>query len=150
MFVLFGVSMVKFMFAPLGGIPAHLTFLETYFSCTSGALLSAAIFYFSSEYFLSRARQKRHALAHAAEHGKTAVKKKKKRNFTFVNKMIVRLKKSLGIYGTAFFVPLFLSIPIGSIITAKFFGKDKRTFPLIVIGIFVNGAIITGICVWVG
>lgn len=145
MFVLFGISMAKFMFAPFGGIPAHLTFLETYLSCVSGAIVSAAIFYFSSEYFLHRARRKREQLAEDIALGRTVSKKKKRRNFTFVNKMIVRLKKRLGIYGTAFFVPLFLSIPIGSIITAKFFGKDKRTFPLIIIGIFLNGAFLTGL-----
>ena len=40
---------------------------------------------------------------------------------------------------------VFLSIPIGSIISAKFFGKDNRTFPLIVLGIGINGLITTGI-----
>ena len=69
---------------------------------------------------------------------------KRKKVFTRTNKFIVRMK-GLGIIVICFYAPLFLSIPIGSIISAKFFGKDNRTFPLIVLGIGINGLITTGI-----
>jgi hypothetical protein len=68
-----------------------------------------------------------------------------KRKFTRMNKLIVRMKKSIGIIGISFWAPLFLSIPGGSIIAAKFYGKNPMTFPLIVVGIFFNGLIITSI-----
>lgn len=139
----FGLSMIKFLFAPLGGPKAGLTFLETYLACVSGAVFSAAIFYFSSEFFMIRAHKKRKRLLEASI--ASGVPLKFKRKFTWSNKLIVRVKHTLGIFGTSMFVPLFLSIPIGSIITAKFFGKDKRTFPLILLGIFINGAILTTI-----
>jgi hypothetical protein len=57
--------------------------------------------------------------------------------------------KRLGIVGISFYAPFFLSVPIGSIISAKFFGKDKRTFPLIVLGIGVNGLITTGLAYFI-
>ena len=69
---------------------------------------------------------------------------KRKKVFTRTNKFIVRMK-GLGIIAICFYAPLFLSMPIGSIISAKFFGKDNRTFPLIVLGIGINGLITTGI-----
>ena len=47
--------------------------------------------------------------------------------FTKGNKFIVRLKLKLGIYGISFYAPLFLSVPIGTIITAKFYGKEKKS-----------------------
>ncbi len=68
-----------------------------------------------------------------------------KKVFTRGNKLVVRMKRSLGIVGISMFAPLFLSVPIGSIISAKFYGKDKRTFWFIGLGMFVNGAITTGI-----
>ena len=76
----------------------------------------------------------------AKAEGKILVHKK---NFTRTNKLIVKIKKSVGIIGTSFWIPFFLSIPLGSIITAKFYGKQRKTFPLIVLGIFINAFITT-------
>lgn len=131
--------MVKFLFTPLAGPAAGLTFIETYFSCVGGAILSSAIFYFASEYFFNRAKQKQLALL---ESGKLQKVKKK---FTKTNKFIVRLKSKFGVIGISILAPLFLSIPVGTMITAKFYGKKKITYPLIVLGIFLNGLVITGL-----
>lgn len=65
-----------------------------------------------------------------------------KKKFTKMNKFVVRLKRSIGMYGIAFWAPFFLSIPIGSIITAKFYGKKLITFPLVVLGIFMNAVVV--------
>ena len=133
------------MFAPfVFGVPRlQLTFIEIYFTCSAGAIFSAAIFYFSAEYFLKRARKKRHSLAEKVKsEGKILIPKK---HFTRTNKFIVRVKKSVGIIGTCFWVPFFLSIPLGSIVTAKFYGKKKKTFPLIIMGILLNAFITTTI-----
>lgn len=139
----FGFSMIKFLFTPFGGPKAGLSFIETYIVCVAGALLSAAIFFFSSEFFLKRAHKKRKVLLQKSI--ETGIPLKQKKKFTKTNKLIVRIKHKLGIIGVAFYAPLFLSIPIGTIITAKFYGKEKRTFPLIILGIGINGIITTGI-----
>ena len=138
----FGFSMIKFLFTPFGGPKAGLSFIETYVVCVAGALVSAAIFYFSSEFFLIRAHKKRKELLLQSIESGIPLKQKKK--FTKTNKLIVRIKHKLGIIGVAFYAPLFLSIPIGTIITAKFYGKEKRTFPLIILGIGINGILTTG------
>ena len=139
----FGFSMITFLFTPFGGPKAGLSFIETYIVCVAGALLSAAIFFFSSEFFLIRAHKKRKELI--LKSLETGIPLKQKKKFTKTNKLIVRIKHKLGIIGVAFYAPLFLSIPIGTIITAKFYGKEKRTFPLIILGIGINGVITTGI-----
>ena len=139
----FLVSTIKFLFAPFGGPAAQLTFFETYLSCVAGAFVSGTIFYFLSEYFLNKAKQKQfNKLQEANIKGvKLPVKKK----FTKLNRSIIRLKRSLGIYGISFFAPLFMSIPVGTIVTAKFFGKQKITYPLILTGFLINGLITTGL-----
>jgi hypothetical protein len=48
-----------------------------------------------------------------------------------------------GKIGICFFAPLFLSIPLGSIISAKFYGKDNNTFLFIFVGLLLNGALTT-------
>ena len=142
----FGLAMIKFLFAPFGGPLAKLTFIETYLSCISGAIFCAIIFYFSAEFFMIRAHKKRKLLIQQAK--EKGVELKRKKAFTKTNKAIVKMKR-LGIVGICFYAPFFLSVPVGSIISAKFFGKDKRTFPLIVLGIGINGLITTGLAYFI-
>lgn len=68
-----------------------------------------------------------------------------KKKFTRMNKFVIRMKRSIGIIGITFWAPFFLSIPLGSIIAAKFYGDNKKAYPLIVLGIFLNGIVTTGI-----
>jgi len=142
LFSLFLIAMIKFMFAPLGGPALNLDFFETYLSCISGAAFSSSIFFFSANYFLKRARRRNKQKRERRLAMGLPPKMKKK--FTRVNKFIVRTKRSIGIIGITFWAPLFLSIPLGSIIAAKFYGKNKNAFLLIILGICINGIIITG------
>ena len=140
---LFGLSTVKFSFAPFGGKIAGLIFIETYVSCCSGAIVSAAIFYFLSNYFIKKSIEKNAKIRkHFLDQGMLIPVKKR---FTRMNKWVLRMKRSIGIIGITFWVPFFLSIPLGSIITAKFYGHNKNTFLLIITGILLNGLITTGI-----
>ncbi|MCE3296782.1 MAG: hypothetical protein K0R65_2496 [Crocinitomicaceae bacterium] len=139
----FLLSTIKFLFTPFGGPIAGMNFWETYISCVGGAIFSAAVFYYASEYFMKRAKAKRTREKEEALKNGTELKPRKV--FTKMNKFIVRIKRRFGIYGISLFAPLFLSVPIGSIITAKFYGKEKRTFFLVVAGMFMNGFITTGL-----
>ncbi|MES2800813.1 MAG: hypothetical protein V4638_12405 [Bacteroidota bacterium] len=137
----FLLSTFKFMFAPFTGAILKLTFLETFLICAAGGTFGAAVFYFSAEYFMKRSKAK-HQLTYelAIKNNLQWIPKKK---FTKFNRFIIRLKRTFGIYGISFWAPFFLSVPIGSIITAKFYGKLKKTFPLIVLGMFINSLIMT-------
>jgi hypothetical protein len=139
----FGVATIKFMFAPIGGPPLQLSFLETWVGCCAGAIISSAIFYFSASFFMKRSIDK------AEKKNQDLIAKGLpipfKKKFTRMNKLVVRMKGSLGIIGISFWAPFFLSIPLGSIVTAKFYGDNNKTYPLIVLGIFLNGLAMTGI-----
>lgn len=139
----FLLSTIKFMFTPLGGPAAGLTFFETYFSCVAGGSFGAGVFFFSGNYFINRAEAKYHAQKEKFFLDGTPYKVKKR--FTKMNRFIIKLRLKLGIVGISFFIPFLLSVPIGSIITAKFYGDDRRTYPLIVVGMFVNGLVTTGL-----
>jgi len=146
--IFFLLSMVKFLFTPFGGPAAKLTFFETYLVCVTGAIFSATIFYFMSEYFMIKAHKNR--MLKQAEAKAQGIILPFKRKFTFMNKFIVRMKMKIGIFGVAMYAPLFLSVPIGSIITAKFYGKEKKTYPIIIFGMFVNGLITSSLAYFAG
>lgn len=140
-----GLASFKFMFSPLAGEKLGLSFLESYVSTLIGALISWGVFYFMSEYFMRRNHAKKVAKYKKAMAAGDANYKRPK-NFTRLNKGIVKVKTTLGIYITCWLVPLFLSIPIGSIICAKFYGHHKKTPYLILAGIVLNTFLLC--CIW--
>lgn len=131
----------KFMFTPLGGPVAKLTFLETFLATLSGGYVAALIFFYSSDFFMRREKAKRLKRYQKALINGTPIKRKKA--FTRFNKTIVKIKSNIGIYMICWLVPLFLSVPLGSIICAKFYRYDKRTIWLILGGLTLNCFIIT-------
>ena len=136
---IFLLSTVKFMFAPFTGSGIGLSVAETFIASVSGGTLSSAIFYFASDFFMEYSQKKKIAKKLAALEKGIVFKEKKK--FTKTNRAIIRVKRSLGIYGICFWAPFFLSVPIGSVIVAKFYGKLKQTYPLIVLGMLLNATI---------
>jgi hypothetical protein len=140
---LFLLSTVKFMFTPLGGPGLGLSFFETYFACVSGGVVGSGFFYFSGGYFIKRTEKKRQDLVD--KRIKQGIELKTRKKFSRINKFIIKIKMSIGIIGISFWAPFLLSIPVGSIVTAKFYGHKKKTYPLIVIGIFLNALVTTGL-----
>lgn len=133
----------KFMVAPLAGPPFKLTFWETYFSCIAGAACCAALFYFPAELLMKRAKIKKYnQIQYARHHG---LEYKQKPIFTKLNKLIIRIKKRFGFVVIAMFAPFFLSVPLGSIVVAKFYGKEKSTFFFMLLGISVSGLATTSL-----
>lgn len=139
----FLLGTVKFMVAPLSALPFKLTFLETYLSACAGAIVGTAFFYYASEFFLHRAHKKKVEKHLIAE--KMGIELIEKKKFTRRNRFIVKIKLKLGIIGISFWAPFFMSIPLGAIVVAKFYGKRKITFPLMCVGIFINGLATTSI-----
>ncbi|MEO9532865.1 MAG: hypothetical protein ABJG68_15040 [Crocinitomicaceae bacterium] len=124
--------------------PTFFDLLQIFISTTAGAWVTMTIFYWSSEFFMKRAAAKRDAARKLAIQNGTELKKKK--TFTTMNKAIVWIKLKIGIYGITILAPLFLSIPIGSIVCAKFFGSQKKTFPLMLLNTGIYSFLM---CLWI-
>ena len=143
----FGLGTIKFLFAhsivygTAWKMDVSLNFWEIFLPPTLGALITMVFSYYTSEKLMRRAAQKRLDKIRKAIESGTLLKEKKK--FTFINKLIVRVKRTLGIYGICILAPLFLSIPIGSIVCAKFYGHKKKTFPLMVTTVVSYSLLIT-------
>lgn len=121
------------------GAQFNIPFLETYFSAVAGGIVSSSFFFFGSEFVIHFSRNRRlKKEAAMIEKGLVPPIKKK---FTRTNKMIIKIKHLFGIWGICVFSPLLLSIPIGTIVAAKFYGEDKNAFPIIVAGMFFNAAL---------
>ena len=143
----FFVATIKFLFSPFAGIPLGLDFVTTYLAAISGASVSSLFFYFGAELIMANSRKKR--LQKENEAILKGIPLKQKKKFTRGNKMTIKLKRSFGKIGLCFLAPSLLSIPLGTIIVAKFYGKEKDTFLWVFIGILISGAITTSLAYFV-
>ncbi len=139
----FFTATVKFLFAPFAGNGLGLPFWETFLAAFAGGTVGSAMFYFFSELVMKLSHNQKVKKYEDMERKGIAIPVKKK--FSKTNKFIIRIKQKLGIYGICFWAPFFLSVPIGSIIVAKFYGKQHKTFPLIVLGMAINSLIMTSV-----
>ena len=139
--VVFGLATFKFMFSAFPGPALNISFIETYISIFLGGTLSAAVFYFASDFFILKSNKRRKIqVQKLREEGKPIPFKPK---FTKTNKFIVFCKRKFGMYVICFWAPFFLSVPLGSIVVAKFYGKLRPTFLYISLGMAINAGITT-------
>lgn len=131
------------MFAAVPGPIFDVPIWQTYIANVAGAIISASIFYGAAELVMNWDFQKRiKKYNEAIARGESPVHKKR---FTRTNKFLIRLKKRVGWYGVSMLAPLLLSIPLGSIVTAKFYGRKKGTIILMYLGLLLSGCLTTGI-----
>ena len=127
----------KFMFAAVPGVLAGLPILRVYSAVMFGALISFNSFYFLANYFINRKLQVKLRKIKAGTY-------KPKKNFTKINKSLVRLKTtSLGFWIICIVTPLVLSVPLGSIIVAKFYRHRKISYWITTSSLLIFGAIFT-------
>ncbi len=139
----FFLATFKFMFSAIPGAVADVPFLHTYLTMVAGGVFSSGIFYFLAELFMKISHNK--SVKKLKELEAKGIFRTPQKIFTRINKFIFRIKLKIGIYGITFWAPFFLSIPIGSIVVAKFYGKKLITYPLMVIGIMLNGILVVSI-----
>lgn len=133
-FLVYLFSMVKFIFSPLTALAIEgNTWYYTYIAVTLGGLTGATFFYYFSVQLIKRSLNRRI---------KKSIERKK---FTRLNKIIVKTKSKVGVVGLSLLAASFISIPIGSIVTAKFYRHKKSTIVILYLAIMLSGAICTGI-----
>ena len=89
--------------------------------CGVGSVISALIFFFLGK-GLNKISQ-------------TAKKKSKKINFKR-NRMIIKIKNRFKLFGTSMTIGL-ISVPLGSILVGKYFGKEKKAIPTLIMASFI-------------
>lgn len=64
------------------------------------------------------------------------IKRSKPRKvFTKQTRLFVKIKSKYGIYGIAFLMPVFFSIPIGCFLASRFYANKKTTVPILLLAV---------------
>lgn len=144
---LFLWSSVKYLTAPAYGLFAlDMGFWENLIVNFLGGVAGITVFFRLSNYFQERARVKQNKKRELAElAGKVFVPKRK---FTRYNKTVIRIKRSLGFWGLVLLTPAILSIPIGCIITAKFYHHRKWTYYALIGSMALTAFLLTSGAYW--
>ncbi|MFI5204099.1 MAG: hypothetical protein ACHQF2_06345 [Flavobacteriales bacterium] len=124
---IFLISAVKFLFAP----PSAIHFVS-YWECivvtTAGGITGVTFFYFMANILFKRTLRKRREKDEKLKiQGIVIIRKK----FTRTNKFVVRTKRTFGLWGLACITPALISIPIGSVLLARFYPNAKITLPVV-------------------
>ena len=101
---------------PVAVYGMKMSFLETLFYCNIGGLLGMLLFTFFSSLII-RLWVKYWPLKQKSRHKKV---------FTKRNRMIVKVRRKYGLAGIVILSPVLLSIPVGSFLTAKYYGINMR------------------------
>ena len=127
----FLMGTVKFMFAATSMMAFSVSYWEVVFATFLGAFVSFNFFFLFSGLLMERAKEKKLIKI------KDGTLKPKKQ-FSKMNKFIVKMKlSSFGYFVLVIVGPMVLSIPIGSIIIAKFYRRIKFTYWLEIVSLFV-------------
>lgn len=140
------VGALKMMVAAGFGVGFGFTFLKTFLFTSLGGCIGVLVFYKLSGWLMERSRLKWvRKRTEALLQGGARLKPV----FTRRNRWLVRLKHVSGYLGVALLTPLVLTIPLGSILAARFFHHDRRTVPALLLSVvlqaFCVSAVLTGV-----
>jgi hypothetical protein len=65
--------------------------------------------------------------------------------FSVRNRMIVKIKKSYGLWGIVIATPVLLSIPIGAFIVSHYYSKDRRVLCYMLLSVTAWGVVFSSV-----
>ncbi len=142
-FTVVAASSVKLMASAIFSLGLGYGFWETFIYTSIGGCIGVFFFYRFSGWLMKRARLRRLHRAIAEKHG--VVVRPAKRVFTKRNRWIIRVKQGSGLKGLAALTPVVLTIPIGSIIAARYFRHDRRTLPALMVAVVLQAMVLSAI-----
>lgn len=155
--VLFLVSTVKFMFAFPLAVTFQFSFLNTFLITTAGGISGVIFFAFLSQGLISgwrwllskyifpypRTARRLRFITGDPDGKKKPVSLKKRRRY-------IRLRKRVGFWGIAVLTPSFISIPIGTFLIVRFYGRTFKNIFLVCLLVIVCSAFFSSLVHFAG
>lgn len=128
---IFLLSAVKLLFAPGAAVASGFTPLQAVALTSSGGCSGVIFFYYFGHWAMKKVLGIHQRYFVKDLPGKPPLRKRKV--FSNRNRMIVRVKYNFGMLGLAVLTPAVLSIPIGAVISARFYFDNKFMLPLLLV-----------------
>lgn len=112
-FTVMGIASFKFMFGPITGLAMGLAWYESFIFTICGMMLTNTVLM-----VLNRFRQQISAAVFSG--------RKKKSPFNKRNRLAIKIRQGLGLWGIAFLTPVLFTPPIGAILALAFRYERKE------------------------
>jgi membrane protein DedA with SNARE-associated domain len=131
---LFLMASTKFLFAPSTAVGFGYSYWETILITITGGWFGVLVFFFFGRVVVDLFMRKYFSK-----------KKTEKPKFTKTNKLIIKVKSNFGIIGLALITPVTISVPVGSILAARYFGENKTAIYILMGSIVFWSFVLTSI-----
>ncbi|MFC2176006.1 hypothetical protein ACFLR1_03450 [Bacteroidota bacterium] len=135
------LSGTKFLTAPIVSLNMGFSYVQTLLLTSIGGTLGILFFYYLSSFIVYIYSK----IAHKAASKKKV--SKKKRVFTWKNKLIVHIKREYGLIGLAALTPILLSIPLGTFLAARYFENPKKVITYLASSVVVWSIIVASVVI---
>jgi len=140
--ILGAASGLKFIWGVLATVQADYSFISTILITSIGGIAGFFLFFYIGElkwarYYFGKIMDWIFKIM-----GIERVQKEKKK-FSRMNRFIVKVKGKYGLIGLAFLTPCVFSIPLGSLIAARYYDKNKATIPYMILSIVFWSFVLT-------
>ena len=122
---------VKFLFAPSTVYLSGYSYWQTLAITIVGGVLGVFVFFYTGSAIFTFINDR------FSSSGST------RKTFNKRNRLLIRVKSSWGIIGLAITSPCLISIPIGSLLAARYFRNDPRTLPFFIGAVVIWSFILT-------
>ncbi len=134
-------SSTKFFLAPFLAKNIYgFSFMETVGMTIAGGWIGVLFFYLFSGWVVRKTTERRWK---KAVKDRARGKYKPRKKFTRMNKLIIRVKWGFGLIGLAAITPPLVSIPLGSVLAAKYFRKNPFTLAALMFSVVVWSFLLT-------
>lgn len=123
------VSSLKFAASPFAALGYDLNYIQTFLTTTTGGILGVLFFFYGSRWIAEWISNYQNQLFYLfglnrrSEQDELLLERKK--IFTWKNKLIVLTVRRFGLVGIALLTPTLLSIPVGTLIAARYFRNQR-------------------------
>lgn len=129
------------MTAPITSLNIGFGYLETLLITTIGGVIGVIFFFYLSSIIMIAISR------FTGRFKKEPSKPKKKRVFTWKNKLIVKVKREYGLIGLAALTPTILSIPVGTFLAARYFADQKKVITYLSASVIVWSVIVSSVVI---
>ncbi|OFY20133.1 MAG: hypothetical protein A2W98_12360 [Bacteroidetes bacterium GWF2_33_38] len=150
-FILILISSVKFAFAPAFSVLKYnLGYLETVLITTAGGFLGVLTFAFLTNvivdawsWFIEVA-----GLSESLNKLNNKLFPSNSKSFSKKNRLIIKIKGKYGLIGLAILTPIFLSIPVGTFLSLRYYPNFKVTILYLLLSVAIWSNILTYIILY--
>jgi hypothetical protein len=146
------VSSLKFAASPFLATGYDLNYIQTFLSTTTGGILGVLFFFYASKWITIWITTYKNQLFFLFGINRRSeddeLLPEKKKIFTWKNKLIVLTVRRFGLIGIALLTPPLFSIPLGTLIAARYFRNPKQVVGYLCASVVLWSVILSSVVIF--